>query len=592
MKRLLLVGKSSYSRYNRMEIEMRNVRMSFDGVFTHVIEKELNQELQSGRLTKIHQPYDHEIVLIIRNNGKNHKLLLSVNPTYARVHLTKMTYQNPSSPTNFCMMLRKYLEGAILEKIAQKENDRVLHFSFSRRNEVGDLENIVLVVELMGRHSTIVLLNKENHKILDCIKHVGLSQNSYRILLPGAEYIEPPKQSQQNPFKTNHTNLFETLSTTENLDANYLQQHFQGLGKDTATELAFQLAEHPNEKMKTWQSFWGDIENSPVPTLSIQGNKDFFTPLLFTTLGRNFQTFSSASELVDAFYEGKAEKDRVKQQSGDLVKKIANEKKKNELKIKKLEQTIQDAENAEQYRIKGELLTTYLYQVGRGAKKVTLPNYYEEEQPIEIGLNPALSPNQNAQKYFQRYQKLKNGNSIVKEQLAHAQKEVNYLESVLSQLEIATPQEIPFIREELIQERYLRLKTGKKKHKQSKPSQPEKFISSDGTSLLVGKNNLQNDQLTLKTARKTDVWLHAKDIPGSHVIIQSSEPSVETLHEAAQLAAYYSKYRLSSSVPVDYVAVKHVHKPNGAKPGFVIYENQKTLFVTPEKTTIEQLKKA
>lgn len=565
--------------------------MSFDGVFTHTIINELSEQLTSGRISKIHQPYDNEVVLVIRAKGKNHKLLLSAHPSYARIQLTEMVYGNPDVPPNFVMMLRKFLDGAILESIKQIENDRIIHFSFSKRDELGDLQNILLVVELMGRHSTIVLLNQETGKILDAIKHVGSSQNSYRSLLPGAEYIAPPAKDQLNPFSVSKEKVFELLSTADELNSSYLQQKFQGLGKDTAEEIAFRLNEQPSSKIPVWEAFWKELRNAPTPTLTQTDKKEFFTPLAYQTLVGERTSFSSLSELLDAFYSGKAEKDRVKQQGGELIRKIENELKKNQTKLSKLKKTLADTENAEFYRRNGELLTTFMTQVPKGAPSVTLDNYYEENQPVDIKLNPALTPNQNAQKYFQKYQKLKNAVRIVQVQMDQTEQEISYLESVVSQLELASPIDLGIIREELISQGYVK-KQKNKKQKKVQPSKPEVFLASDGDTILVGRNNLQNDQLTLKTAKKTDYWLHAKDIPGSHVIIKNPTPSEGTLYEAALLAAYYSKFRLSAQVPVDYVQVKHVHKPNGAKPGYVIYENQKTLYVTPDEAVIQQLKQS
>lgn len=563
--------------------------MSFDGVFTHRMVAELTETLVTGRLSKIHQPYDNEIILVIRAKGKNYKLLLSAHPSYARVQLTEIAFANPDTPPNFVMMLRKFLEGAILEQIQQIENDRIIHFSFSKRDELGDLQNILLVVELMGRHSTIVLLNKATGKILDSIKHIGSSQNSYRSLLPGALYIDPPKQKQLNPFTATKEQVFDCLSTATSLDGPYLQKTFQGMGRDTADELAFRLTQQANQKMLVWTNFWEELNQATEPTLTQTAKKEFFTPIPYQSLSGTTVTYPTLSLLLDGFYRGKAEKDRVKQQGGELIHKLSNELKKNQQKLKKLTQTLADTELAENYRRDGELLTTFMTSVPKGATEVELPNYYEEDQLLKIPLNPALTPNQNAQKYFQKYQKLKNAVKIVHDQIQQTQQEIHYLDSVLAQLDLSGPMELAFIREELIQQGYIKKRTAKKQ-KHVKPSQPETFYASDGTLILVGRNNLQNDQLTLKTARKTDFWLHAKDIPGSHVIIKQAEPSDETLLEAATLAAYYSKYRLSAQVPVDYVQVKHVHKPNGAKPGYVIYENQKTLYVTPDETLINQLK--
>lgn len=563
--------------------------MSFDGIFTHAMVRELKDQLVTGRISKIHQPYDHEVVLVIRARGKNQRLLLSAHPSYARIQLTEIAYTNPDNPPNFVMMLRKHLEGAILEDIHQVENDRVVHFTFSKRDELGDLQDIVLIVELMGRHSTIVLLNQQTGKILDAIKHVGHSQNTYRSILPGSEYIEPPKQSQLDPFKVSKEQLFTLLSTADVLDGRYLQQQFQGFGRDTAEELAVRLTQRPNEKIAVWSAFFSSLKEQITPTLGLKNQKEFFAPLAFETFEQS-QKYATLSMLLDAFYGEKAEKDRVKQLGNELIRKVDNEIKRNQTKLAKREKTLKDSENAEDFRRDGELLTTFMTQVPRGATSVELLNYYEENAPITITLNPALTPNQNAQKYFQKYQKLKNAIKLIYDQIAEAKDEIAYLESILAQLEIAGPMDIEVIKEELVASGYLKQKRAKKNRKHA-PSKPERFIASDGTEILVGKNNLQNDQLTLKQARKSDIWLHAKNIPGSHVIIKNDQPTEETLLEAAELAAYFSKFRQSAQVPVDYVAVKHIHKPNGAKPGFVIYENQKTLFVTPEEAVIEQLRK-
>lgn len=565
--------------------------MSFDGVFTHAMINELRETLLSGRISKIHQPYENEVVLVIRSRGKNQRLLLSAHPSYARIQITQIDYQNPDTPPNFVMMLRKHLDGAILESIEQIENDRVIHFHFTKRDELGDLQNIILIVELMGRHSTIILVNKESGKILDAIKHIGSSQNTYRSLLPGVDYIAPPEQNQLNPFSQEKEKVFHRLSQMD-LTPKGIQQQFQGIGFDTAQELVARLTERPNEKMLVWQEFFTAIDTQLSPSLYEVAEKEYFTPINYRFFDSNTQQkkmYLTLSALLDAFYQEKAEKDRAKQQGGELIRKIENELKRNRNKLKKREQTLKDSENAEDYRRDGELLTTFMAQVPRGANEVTLPNYYEEDRPITIKLDPALTPNQNAQKYFHRYQKLKNAVKLIGKQIEEAKNEIDYLESVLSQLEIAGPMDIEVIKEELTAEGYLKKKSSKKQ-KRKKPSQPDQYLSTDGTLILVGKNNLQNDQLSLKTAKKTDYWLHAKNIPGSHVIIKSDQPSDETITEAAELAAYFSKYRHSAQVPVDLVQVKHLRKPNGAKPGYVIYENQKTIIVTPEEEKINKMK--
>lgn len=565
--------------------------MSFDGIFTHLMVHELSEQLIGGKISKIHQPYPNELVLVIRSKGKNHKLLLSAHPNYARIQLTNMAYQNPDTPPNFVMLLRKHLDGAILQTIEQIENDRIIHFTFSHRDELGDLEALVLVVELMGRHSTILLLNQTNHKILEAIKHIGPSQNTYRSILPGATYTTPPKQNSLNPFTAPPEAIFQQLYQLTELKAKALQQAFQGLGSDTAKELAKQLGKQPNDKLKVWQQFFAKLKQ-PQPVMVVTEKKEFFTPFLFESMleeKAQITEYPTLSALLDGFYQDKAERDRVKQQGNELIKRLYNEIKRNEAKLKKRQTTLFEADQAEILRQKGELLTTYLHQVPRGKNAVTLENYYEENQPVVIELNPALTPNQNAQKYFQRYQKLRNARKLLDQQIAETTAEITYLHSVLAQIEIATPMDLDLIKEELMVEGYLK-RPAMKQRKSTKKSQPEVFYASDGTEILVGRNNLQNDQLTLKAARKTDYWLHTKDIPGSHVIIKSANPSEETILEAAEIAAYYSKYRHSARVPVDLVQVKHIRKPNGSKPGYVIYENQTTYFVTPEEKRIQKLK--
>lgn len=565
--------------------------MSFDGIFTHLMVHELSEQLIGGKISKIHQPYPNELVLVIRSKGKNHKLLLSAHPSYARIQLTNMAYQNPDTPPNFVMLLRKHLDGAILQTIEQIENDRVIHFTFSHRDELGDLEALVLVVELMGRHSTILLLNQANHKILEAIKHIGPSQNTYRSILPGSTYTAPPEQNSLNPFTATQEAVFKQLSQLTELKPKALQQAFQGFGSDTAKELTEQLRKQPNDKLKVWQQFFAKMQQ-PQPVMIVTEKKEFFTPFLFESIlekEAQIVVYPTLSALLDGFYQDKAERDRVKQQGNELIKRLFNEIKRNEAKLEKRQATLLEADQAEILRQKGELLTTYLHQVPRGEKSVTLENYYEENQPVVIELNPALTPNQNAQKYFQRYQKLRNARKLLDEQIAETTAEINYLHSVLAQVEIATPMDLDLIKEELMSEGYLKRPTTKQR-RNTKKSQPEVFYASDGTEILVGRNNLQNDQLTLKTARKTDYWLHTKDIPGSHVIIKTAHPSEETILEAAEIAAYYSKYRHSARVPVDLVQVKYIRKPNGSKPGYVIYENQTTYFVTPEEERIQRLK--
>lgn len=568
--------------------------MSFDGSFTHSMKNELTDLLQTGRISKINQPYPNELILTIRAHGKNQQLLLSANPTYARVQITKVPYVNPAVPTNFTMIVRKHLSGGILSDISQQENDRVLTFTFTSRNELGDQTKLDLTVEIMARHSNIILVDQASGKIIDAIKHVGSDVNRYRLLLPGATYVKPPKQDLQNPFKITEFDKIKSLITDfPNVDmlADNLRKTIQGLGNDTSLALASSL--HKDENMeKNFHGFFEQFDN-PKPTFShIAGNKINFTAFPYPDTTKN-KTFSTLSELLDAFYASKAQRDRVREQGSVLIQVVKKQLKKNRTKLKKLQRDMKETENADDYRIKGEILTTYLNKVDRGMKSIELPNYYDEDKLITIQLSNQQSPSQNAQRFFKKYQKLKNAVKFVGEQIKLTQQEIDYFENIQSQIELADPQDLVDIRYELEQGHYLRdhEQNKKKKNKRQKIAKPERFESTDGTEILVGKNNLQNEKLTMHTADKRETWLHTKDIPGSHVIIRSFNPSEQTLAEAANLAAYFSKARESSKVQVDYTKVKNIRKPNGTKPGYVIYDNQTTLFVTPDEDLVDKLRK-
>lgn len=555
--------------------------------------QELNNQLQSARVSKISQPYPNEVVLTFRSNRQNLPLLLSANPTYARAQISQIPYVNPEKPTNFTMMLRKYLGGAVLKHVTQLDNDRVMNFAFSSRNELGDEIELTLIIEIMARHSNVILIDRSTMTVLDAIKHVGSDQNRYRTLLPGSTYINPPAQDLINPFELNTDGLNNMLSQFPNEDvlAKELQHTYQGLGTDTAKALAKKLHE-PGDATQNFAAFFSGFDH-PQPTLSeLANNKTQFSAFPYVESEHN-QNFDSLSALLDFYFQDKVEKDRVQQQGSTLIHVVNNELKKNRNKVKKLNKTLLETESADDYRIKGEILTTYLSQVERGMTEITLPNFYDDEKPLKISLSNQISPSQNAQKFFKKYNKLQTAVKFVNEQLSETKQEIAYLESVMSQIELAKPGDLVEIRLELEEGGYLRHheKGQKKKVRKPKVAKPDQFTASDGTAIEVGKNNLQNDQLTLKTAKKTDIWLHVKDIPGSHVIIHDSDPSEQTLLEAANLAAYFSKGRQSSTVPVDYIHVKKIRKPNGAKPGFVVYEGQKTVFVTPDEHLVEQLAK-
>ena len=556
--------------------------MSFDGFFTHAIVHELNSTLKTGRVARISQPYPAELIITIRAQRHNYALLLSANPTYPRVQITEVPFTNPAVPTNFTMTMRKYLDGAILEEIDQVGNDRIIRLTFNTRDELGDSQRLVLVSEIMARHSNISLVNEKTGKIIDTIKHVGSDQNRVRLLLPGATFVMPPKQDKANPYLPNqlYSDLVRQYPDPQAL-AKQLQARYEGLGRDTARDLADRLIAS-DHLPTTYQQFIHRFDQ-PEPVIIDGRKKDFmaFPPLNAAADG--LQYFATLSALLDNYYQQKAQQDRSKELAGQVIKVIKNELKKDRRKVKKLNKELDDANKADQYRTRGEILTTYLGKLKPGMDSITLPNFYDDNKPLKISLSPELSPSRNAQKYFTKYDKLKASVAHVNEQLKLANAEIDYFENIQNQIELASPADIQEIRLELQEEGYIKRKHKGKKQRKVRASKPEQFHTSDGTTVLVGKNNLQNDRLSFKTANKNEIWLHVKDIPGSHVVIRDTNPSDETILEAAQLAAYFSKGRDSDNVPVDYLPVKRLRKPNGAKPGFVTFTGQKTLRVTPKK---------
>lgn len=548
--------------------------MSFDGFFLHHLTKELQEELLYGRIQKVNQPFERELVLTIRNNRKNYKLLLSAHPVFGRVQITTADFQNPQTPNTFTMIIRKYLQGAIIESITQIENDRILEIAFSNKNEIGDNIKVTLMVEIMGKHSNIILIDKAESKIIESIKHIGFSQNSYRTILPGSTYLAPPKTEAKNPFTVSDEKLFELLQT-EDLAPRNLQKLFQGLGRDTAENLAAQLS---NNKLKQFRTFFA---RPCQPNMTDKS----FAAVLFD---KSDKQFDSLSELLDVFYQDKAERDRVNQQSSDLIHRVQTELDKNIKKLGKQEKELLATENAEEFRQKGELLTTYLTLVPNNQDQVELDNYYTNEK-IVIALDKSLTPSQNAQRYFKKYQKLKEAVKHLTGLIQETKDTITYLESVETALNHAAISDIEDIREELVETGFVKRRTRDKRHKRKKT---EQYLASDGkTIIMVGRNNLQNDELTFKMAKKGELWFHAKDIPGSHVLIKDNlNPSDEVKTDAAELAAYYSKARLSNLVQVDMIEAKKLNKPTGGKPGFVTYTGQKTLRVTPTEEKINSMR--
>ncbi|MEK3800202.1 NFACT RNA binding domain-containing protein [Peribacillus sp. FSL H8-0477] len=567
--------------------------MSFDGLFTKAMTEEISTVLKGGRISKVHQPYKNELILVVRSGRKNYKLLLSAHPSYARAQITEEEYENPKEPPMFCMLLRKHLEGYTIDDIYQTGLDRMITLEVSGRNELGDLSKKLLIIEIMGRHSNIILIDKERNMILDSIKHVSSAVNSYRSILPGQEYIAPPTQEKADPFTATAETIGQAIDFNSGKLNKQLVGAFTGISPMFALEVVYRAGLANSTTLpNAFISLIHTLSTKEYsPSLMNADGKQAFYMIPLEHLGTDVKSFSTLSELLDRYYFGKAARDRVKQQGQDLERFVSNELEKNEKKIGKLKKTLKDTERGEEYQLFGELLTANLYQMKRGMKDITVANYYEEASFVTIPLNPQLSPSDNAQKYFSKYQKSKNAVGFVLEQIEKAEHELNYFEMLYQQLQSASPRDIEEIREELQEEGYIRKKQkkGMKKSANAKP-QLETYYSSAGDEIFVGKNNKQNDYLTNKFARRDELWFHTKDIPGSHVVIRSENPSDQTILEAAMLAAYFSKAKDSSSVPVDYTKVRHVKKPNGSKPGFVIYDNQQTVYVTPDADGVIALK--
>ncbi|MCR8968848.1 NFACT family protein [Facklamia sp. 7083-14-GEN3] len=566
--------------------------MTLDGFFTRALVDELRSQLIEGRVHKIYQPFEQELQIVIRANRTNHRLAASVHPNYFSLYLTQEKSANPQQAPMFCMLLRKYLESAFIIDIKQYQNDRIIDFYFTGRDEIGVDQEYLLTFELMGRHSNILLVDQNKQTIIDCIKHVPDSQNSFRSLTPGAEFKRPPRNLQQvNLFELNDSQLFEFSHQNEAiLREGKAYQCVQGMGKLLAQEIAFWMSNEGGNlsSLASLERVKSAIE-FPSPTLYQTEKNVYFYAFKLENLPGKEVAFDSLSDLIYAYSHQKVHLDRVKQLSGNIINKINQIIDKNQKKLKNLAKDRRVAAGADNYRIKGELLNAYAYQIEAKENQVTLANFYDDNKPMDIQLNPRLNAVENAQIYFKKYQKYRDALKYINREESLTLTEIDYLDGILVQLKQADLEDVESIKQELIEQGYVGQKRSSSKKRAKTQSKPRRFKSSDGVMIYVGRNNQQNDELSMKKASKNHWWLHAKDIPGAHVIVESDKPSQETLLQAAQLAAYYSKFSQSANVPVDYVQVKHLKKPNGAKPGFVIYEGQKTLFVTPDASLIEQL---
>jgi len=584
--------------------------LPFDGIVVKAIAEELSETLTGGRIEKIFQPESDEIIINVRAKGQNLKLLLSASPNYPRIHFTDTSKENPASPPVFCMLLRKHLSGGKITGVEFHDFERIISLYIESLNELGDLTAKHLIIEIMGRHSNIILTNDEG-RILDSIKHVGNEVSRVREVMPGKQYILPPPQDKSTPQSIDSDKLIDegALSCQSNADK-FLLNSIKGFSPLLCREITYlsgiddriSLKDLPQEKITNLKNVLKHtlesiIASDFMPCLAFD-SEDMVKPIDFHCLNlkqykfvRHYPTMSQA---LDAFYREKDRAERTKQKKSDVLKVLNNNLDRCNKKLSLQQEKMREVSDRDELKLFGELLTANIYSIPKNARSVTLLNYYSENnENIEIPLDPDLTPQENAQKYFKQYAKAKSAYLSTSKQIEETVKEIEYLEGVLQMLDYCnTLQEINEVRQELAEEGYLSKKNKNSVNKKDKPSLPHRFRSSDGFDILVGKNNRQNDLLTLKQASNWDIWLHTRNIPGSHVIIKSNRQSIpdSTLLEAAIIAAYHSKAKNSSNTPVDYTAVKNVKKPPGAKPGMVNYDNFKTIIVTPDETLIKKLR--
>ena len=577
--------------------------MAFDAVTVRCLTQELCEKLINGRIDKIHQPEKDEITINIRTLTDSYKLVLSASSAHPRVHFTNVSKKNPITAPMFCMLLRKHLGSGKITAIEQVGFERIIKFSIESYDELGDLTTKYLFAEIMGRHSNIILTNRDM-KIIDCIKHIDFTISSVRQLLPGLEYVSPPPQDKTDLINIEETVQIDFSMPVQTVDKAILSS-IAGISPLTAREIVYrafgrtdiknaELTDSGRNKIlyevvrlaKAVQSY--NFEPCMIINSASGKLMDFCsTPVKQYESMAEIKYFDSVSELLDSFYKTRDMHERMRQKSADLVKLLSNNIERVSKKLVILNKTLSDSENKDRYKIYGDLLMANLYNMEQGQKNIEVQNYYEENVPtIKITLDPQLTPSQNAQKYYKKYNKAKTAEVEAAKQIENAKNDLEYLESTLAAVETADSEaDLNAIRAELIAEGYLNRKVNQKKQKQA-ASKPMHFVSSDGFDIYVGKSNMQNDYLTLKFANSSDLWFHTKNIHGSHTVIKlgiDKDVPKSTVIEAAQIAAYYSKGRESSQVPVDFTQIKNVRKPNGAKPGMVIYDNYNTIYVTPKE---------
>ncbi len=577
--------------------------MSMDGLSLYSAMNELNKRLAGGKIDKIQQTDKEELLLMVRSLGQTYRLLINASAADNRVQLTELKKQAPSEAPMFCMLLRKRIAGGKIVRFEQERLDRVLKISIETYNDLGDLSVFALYCELMGKHSNIILVN-EKGVIVDAIKHVGLGMSSVRFVMPGLEYSAPPAQDKQDPSKASADDFSMAMCMVGTSIAKALINAFFGLSPAVAAQLVArytdktectQLSEAEREELaERLAAFYADMaqgKEKASAVLNALGETEAVYP--FAIAGGGIKLYDSIGEALDSLYINSDRREWAKRHGASARKVLQNNIERCEKKLALYADALNSGEQMEKCRLYGELLTANLHSLKSGTDTAAVDNYYADPvERIAIPLDRQLTPGENAQRYYKKYQKLKAARDMAIVQREQTLSELNYLEGQLDNLTKCTAEnELSELIEELKDQGYIKRDKGGKKKMKLAASKPMHFVSSTGADIYVGKNNRQNDELTLRFASPNDIWMHTKNIPGSHVIVKgASEQDTATMTEAALLAAYYSRARGSENVAVDYTPRKYVKKPAGAKPGMVIYTTNKTAYVTPSEEAVAGLK--
>ena len=587
--------------------------MAFDGTVICALTGEINKAVEGGKIDKIHQPEKSELILHIRKAGEAYKLLLCANPSFPRIHFTNSAKENPQSPPMFCMLLRKHLSGGKITGVYQDGFERIVKIDIESYDEMGYLSVKTLVIEMMGKYSNIILINPDG-KIIDSIHHVDFTVSSVRQVLPGLIYEAPKNHGKVNPLNFDTDGICEFITDGDMPVSKILMNSFTGISPLIANEAVYRATGScdtvssqilPPIRKRCAQclvNILSDVKSGNTkPCIVYDENAkkyvDFSAAELVQYRGiLKFEYFDSMNTAVDAFYSKKAAAESMKQKSGDLLKFVNGALDRCTKKLQLQNEILQKTKKREKYKMYGDLLTANIYLIKQGMKDITVQNFYlPDAQNVTIPLKGDLTPSENCQRYYKRYTKDKTAEIETKKQKKLNEIEIDYLESVQEAiLKAENSAEISQIREELTEQGYLKLRGKPKKSKKQTVFKPMHFVSSDGYDIYTGKNNRQNDYVTLKIGRSTDIWFHTKNIHGSHTIVKCDDAEKvpeTTYNEAASIAAYYSKARNSKNVPVDYTEVKNVKKPSGAKPGMVIYVDYSTAYVNPDENLINKLKK-